>query len=333
MAYLLEHPNPNAPGRSDGRYWGHPSRRGHTVAVGVIHTAENLPDFTPPDTGAESIARYFTTSTRPASYHDVVDSDSWIELLPGDHVAFGSKHTRESDGASWNNIGHHVSMATRAGSWGQVPDWWKPAIMDNAARSIAAASIEHNLPIVLCNRAQAHSGMEGWTTHAYLDPDRRSDPGMTDAELRDLLELADRHATGDVGIDPGDVVARVPVAGTYSSQGRWPILVVTADGRVAAANGARWLGDLWQLTPNDPRRPAQLNAPIVTAIPHRSGYYLIGGDGGVFAFGVPWPGSLGSLRLAAPIVGAGIVPDTDSGHRRLVLTAEDGGTFALGSVE
>lgn len=333
MTYLLEHPNPAAPDRGDGRYWGYRTRRGHSVDVGVIHTAENVPDFVPPDTGAESIARYFTTSTRPASYHDIGDSDSHIVLLPGDHAAFGSMHSRTSDGASWNNIGHHVSMATRAGSWGQVPDWWRPAILDTAARIIAQRSTDHALPLMLSNRDEVHRGLRGWTTHAYLDPVRRSDPGLTDAELRDLLALARRHQLGGLGTEPGDVIARVPVGGRISAEGRWPTLIVTADGRVGAANGARWAGDLWQITPNDTRRPAQLNAPIVCAVPRGAGYYLIGADGGVFAFDAPWPGSLGSLRLNAPIVGAGIVADTDLGRRRLVLTAADGGTFALGPVE
>jgi len=299
--------------------------------MGVIHTAENAPDFEPPDNGAESIGRYFTRSTRPASYHDVVDSDSHLVLLPGDHVAFGARGTRTVDGSSWNNIGLHVSMATRAGAWGQVPDWWKPAILDNAAQVIARRSFEHELPLLLRDRDEAHRGLRGWTTHAYLDPARRSDPGMSDPELRELLALAARHQSGNIGEEPGDVIARVPVAGSAAPDGRWPTLVVTADGRVAAANGATWLGDLWQLTPNDTRRPAQLNAPVVAAVPHRSGYYLIGADGGVFAFGAPFPGSLGNLRLNEPIVDAAVVADTSTGLHRLVLTAADGGTFALGS--
>lgn len=331
MSYLLEHPNLNAPDRGDGRYWGYPTRRGHVVDTGVVHTAENVPDLVPPDNGAEAVARYFTTSERPASYNRISDTDTRIELLDSDHVAFGVKGYR-TDGRSWNNTCVQTSMATRAHSWGQVPDWWTPAILDNCARDIAELSTAEDLPLVLTNKDEANAGQRGWSTHAYLDPARRSDPGLSDLELLDLLSLAGRHQAGRVGEEPGDVIARVPVSGRRHPDGRWPTLIATADGRVAAANGAEWVGDMWQTTPNHERRPAQLNEPIVALIPWGPGYYLIAADGGVFSFAAPFPGSLGDIQLNEPIVDGGIVHDLDQDMRRLVLTAADGGTFALGTV-
>jgi hypothetical protein len=38
--------------------------------------------------------------------------------------------------------------------------------------------------------------------------------------------------------------------------------------------------------------------------PDGSGYWLIASDGGVFAFDVPFHGSLGGMTIADPIVGA-----------------------------
>jgi hypothetical protein len=59
--------------------------------------------------------------------------------------------------------------------------------------------------------------------------------------------------------------------------------------------------------------------------PH--GYWLVGGDGGIFTFGLAqFHGSTGNLVLQRPVVG--ITPSTDNGGYRLVAT--DGGLFAFG---
>jgi hypothetical protein len=71
-----------------------------------------------------------------------------------------------------------------------------------------------------------------------------------------------------------------------------------------------------------------LNGRIVDLAPHpsRNGYWLLGRDGGVFSYGVPFYGSTGSLRLNAPVTG--MVP-TPTG-RGYWFTASDGGVFAFG---
>ena len=57
-----------------------------------------------------------------------------------------------------------------------------------------------------------------------------------------------------------------------------------------------------------------------------SGYRLASADGGVFAFGAPFHGSLGGVRLNQPIVG---IASTPSGNGYW-LVAADGGIFAFG---
>ena len=58
-----------------------------------------------------------------------------------------------------------------------------------------------------------------------------------------------------------------------------------------------------------------------------AGYWLVGADGGVFAFGnAPFLGSTGSLRLVRPIVGMAATP-SGQGYW---LVASDGGVFAFG---
>jgi Transglycosylase-like domain len=72
-----------------------------------------------------------------------------------------------------------------------------------------------------------------------------------------------------------------------------------------------------------------LNAPIVgaAALPNGSGYWLVGADGGVFAFGqAAFHGSTGATHLNQPIVGIRATPD-GLGYWEV---ASDGGVFAFG---
>ncbi|MCP3886151.1 MAG: excalibur calcium-binding domain-containing protein, partial [Propionibacteriaceae bacterium] len=71
-----------------------------------------------------------------------------------------------------------------------------------------------------------------------------------------------------------------------------------------------------------------LNGPIVAAVsalPGPFGYYMVGTDGGIFAFDVQFRGSMGGLPLNEPVVG--ITPDPDGDGYWLV--ASDGGIFAF----
>lgn len=60
------------------------------------------------------------------------------------------------------------------------------------------------------------------------------------------------------------------------------------------------------------------------------GYYLLGKDGGVFAFGgAAFHGSTGNMRLNQPVVGMSTLPD-GSGYR---FVASDGGVFSFGDAQ
>ncbi|HWF16156.1 MAG TPA: sialidase family protein [Acidimicrobiales bacterium] len=74
---------------------------------------------------------------------------------------------------------------------------------------------------------------------------------------------------------------------------------------------------------------AKLNGPIIgsAALPNGNGYWLLGSDGGVFAFGqAQFYGSTGSLHLNAPILGMASTPD-GGGYW---LVGSDGGIFSYG---
>lgn len=174
--YLIDHENPNARPDADGRYHGYATRRSR-VRVIVIHTAENTPDTVAADGGAEAVARYQAGVTRPSSYHDLVDSDSHVKMLPWDHTAFHAGNAN-----SWS-IG--LSMATKAHLWPSMPARWTEDTLDNLATVAAAAvrwvkAVEGRvIPVRTISKHQAESGSAGFIAHGTLDPSRRSDPGAT----------------------------------------------------------------------------------------------------------------------------------------------------------
>lgn len=168
-AYLYDHPNPNAPVRDNGiRFFGYPTRRAPVRFIGV-HTAENLPDLAPPDLGAESVARYFATTDRPASAHENVDTDSHVTCLPDDATAFAAR--------GYNSPGWHLEICTQAHRWATLPPSWRDQILERAAARCAIRAAKYSIPPVLLTRSQVDAGARGFVGHDRLDPSRRTDPG------------------------------------------------------------------------------------------------------------------------------------------------------------
>jgi hypothetical protein len=63
------------------------------------------------------------------------------------------------------------------------------------------------------------------------------------------------------------------------------------------------------------------------SVPNAAGYWAVGSDGGVFAFGdAGFYGSAGDIPLQQPVVGMATTP-TGAGYW---LVASDGGVFAFG---
>jgi hypothetical protein len=58
----------------------------------------------------------------------------------------------------------------------------------------------------------------------------------------------------------------------------------------------------------------------------QTGYWLVGGDGGVFSYGAPFYGSAGAVHLNQPVVGMAATPDAGGYY----LVAADGGVFTYG---
>lgn len=191
--YLLDHP----PARDQYLL----PRRGLERGVVVVHTAENTPDYVAFDGGAEAVARFIAERTTPGSYHELVDSDSSVPMVPDHAEAFG-------DGTGSNAWAWHLSIATRADVWPWAPPEWSEGAVEQAARAAAryAGRLRSRTGIVIparrITRAESESGVPGFISHGDRDPDRRHDPGAEfpwAAFLARFAELTTDQPGDDMG--------------------------------------------------------------------------------------------------------------------------------------
>jgi len=206
--------------------------------------------------------------------------------------------------------------------------------------------------------AVSAAGMSVTSSGTVFDGTKRQMPGMNgrplDAPIVGIAAMPDENgywlvasdggvfSFGDAGFygSMGGKALNRPIVGmapSASGDGYW---LVASDGGVFAFGDAQFEGS----TGGQP-----LNAPIVgmastshVAIgepvqPAASGYYLVGADGGVFAFGnAQFDGSMGGHPLNAPIVGmastsypASFLYAIMPGATGYYLVGADGGIFAF----
>lgn len=171
MAWLDDHPPRTQQFRC-------PRRERPSGIIGV-HTAESFPDEVGPDTGAENVADFIRRRTNYGSYHLLADSDSIIQLVRFECVAY---HIA-THGLNEHTIG--ISAATQAAKWNSLGDDWVDATVRNMARAAARAArwLQREYGITVPARritlAQALDGERGFLAHGDADPDRRTDPGAT----------------------------------------------------------------------------------------------------------------------------------------------------------
>jgi hypothetical protein len=133
---------------------------------------------------------------------------------------------------------------------------------------------------------------------------------------------------------PGDAATRSPVGAPLPS---CPAEGVPTGYPIVAISTSPWQNGCVQVystsstgvVQSSPGRvPPPLNAPVVgiAAAADSVGYWLVGADGGVFAYGTGFYGSMAEMNLNAPIVGIAATRD-DQGY---YLVASDGGVFGFG---
>lgn len=168
MTYLQDNPPARAQYRSQ--------RRARPTGCTVVHTAESVLDSVGPDTGAENVAGFIRRRTDAGSYHDLVDSDSAIQLVPYGAEAY-------HDGTGSNPWALSLSFALRAADWPRLSPAKRDAFLRQGAvafrrqQSWLRAKGYPVTPLRRITRAQSEAGVAGFIAHGDRDPGRRSDPG------------------------------------------------------------------------------------------------------------------------------------------------------------
>ena len=151
------------------------------------------------------------------------------------------------------------------------------------------------------SRTHAHSKNNQAQSRAHVHSIRTSIPSHTTNSVRRKMQRAARAGAG---------LATVAVSATLAAT------LMGTPALAAASDLPSGAGVV-------------LNAPVVSvaATPNGRGYWLVGADGGVFAFGnATFHGSTVGLNLNSPIVG---IDTTPTGHGYWEVAA-DGGVFAFG---
>jgi hypothetical protein len=144
-------------------------------------------------------------------------------------------------------------------------------------------------------------------------------------------EVTDLYGFGDASdvTVPNQDSGATAVASTPSGKGGW--ILYGESGLVVPFGDATWFGDGSAIHHRSTTWPPFGSAidyfSGITSTPDGGGYWLVGIDGGVFAFGdASFYGSMGGEQVNAPVEGIGRTPD---GHGYW-LVAYDGGVFAFG---
>ena len=166
---LYQYENPHSRVRADGRRgFYHPTRQGGKPRLIVLHTAETRRR----PGGARAVATWQARwAERPSSYHALADAGEVVIGLPDEAVAF---HV-----VSYNTMSLGLSFATFASAWGQDPEWDDAALRLGAQKAAEWCRL-YSIPVEMRTKAQIDRGgvgASGFSTHARLDPARRSDPG------------------------------------------------------------------------------------------------------------------------------------------------------------
>lgn len=283
MAYLDDHP----PARDQFR---EPRREVISGVVGV-HSTEGVMDDVGTDTGAENVSGFISRRTDAGSYHEPVDSDSYVSLVRDECEAYSiavdghNRHTWNVSFAcrtvdlhpesAWTLLAMAIAGQRVRAFWdrnGFCPTcsarWLTPS-------QVAALRSRHETcphgrwagGLVCHGTLQPADRTDAWARHphrvaleqllvaAITDP---LEEGLTVADLNTILAKLDKPR-GAVGRDPRD-------GAVYYFEAGWKHHLATVDEVAWACWASPWVGDL---------------APVVvdtasTANPDRSGGEVTG---------------------------------------------------------
>lgn len=148
-----------------------PADKRRKVRLVVIHSMESAEKG---DT-AESVGRWFQIIDRPASAHIGVDSNSIVQYVRDNDVAYGAKGVNED--------GIQVELAGKAGQ--STTEWLDPygtLMLDRAAGAVAQYCLKYDIPIARLSLEDLKKGRRGiighWdATQVYKPNAGHTDPG------------------------------------------------------------------------------------------------------------------------------------------------------------
>lgn len=168
---------------------------GRQIDAIVIHTME----VDEKGDSAESCAHYFSTSSAQVSAHYCVDSDSIVQCVKEQDIAW------HAPGANHNGIG--IEHAGRAAQTGR--DWsdaFSTAMLARSAALTAELCARHGIPIVWLQPGDLVAGKRGITSHGNVSKAFKRgshwDPGDNFPVEQYLAAVRETHGT----LPPGPVV-------------------------------------------------------------------------------------------------------------------------------
>jgi hypothetical protein len=182
------------------------------------------------------------------------------------------------------------------------------------------------------------------TTTAPSSPSPRipaAPSGLTVSVTGNTVDLAWTNPPGTLGDDvfrdgqeiawpgwPGGVVSSYEDAGVADGSHSYFVTAYNSQGVGPSSNTvAVSTPQSESRTPPAPAGPPPTRTPATVTTPDGRGYWMVGSDGGVFAFGdAVFYGSTGGIHLTKPIVAMASTAD----GRGYWLVGSDGGVFAFG---
>jgi hypothetical protein len=204
-----------------------------------VHTTESIIDRSPPDLGAENVARYISRRQEPGSYTRIIDSDSTVFLVPDDYTTFSIAT------AGFNSRTLSLALACRSSDLHPHDAWtlaafdrlaanmvqaWQAGGFDPAPQFITAAEALERPGIFHHGDAQPRDRSDAWTRHPHR-------AGLSDA----LLAAIHRH------LDSRPVPSPVPPEAPMLP---FP-LILAHEGK-----------DLWWVTDGLTKRPVNTQAEV-----------------------------------------------------------------------
>lgn len=162
LTYLLEHPPARVQFRRDAK--GRPTRRTRPTGCTIVHTAENMLATIDPDIGAEATADFIRRCAEPGSFHDLVDIDSALQLLPYEAEAY-------QDGTGSNRWAMSINFRVEEQRLGPaVPPAPRRVLRQGAGRSPPQQQWFRGrgyptTPLRRISRAQSEQGLAGFISH------------------------------------------------------------------------------------------------------------------------------------------------------------------------